>query len=566
MNGQAKVGLQINMEGDVVARLNDLTKRVDEVAGHASKLDKVFKGFSVVKFDAIANSMSNLRNNINAMVAPGVEFQQEMANLSAITGTVGKDLEYATEQARKFGVSSGLGAKGIAQMQANIASNIDINKTAVEQGVKSVKVLDALTEQAVLLAQATGMNALPAADVLTASLNILKLDVSKAGLLVDLYANASQKGASEVDVLFESVKKTGALAGQFKINAVELASALEVISKQGLKGSEAGTAFQAMLAGFFKLPEIDVAKIGLEEAFREVKKLMQSQGDEAAQRKWVFDTFNVSGFTSTSIMKDAIEGFANMTDALQSQGVALQQATIRTNTQAFALKQTQERLNDFKISVFNASGGLVVWAEAAFSVLVPISQTLPLLTVLSQGFKALNVVERITTFWNGVCGGSFTGLAAAIWTATRAFWASPWGKAIAIITGVVAVASALAMKFDYVREKIDGVTNAVKNLLGLGGQIDMEAGVTMSTNVNDLTTRDKSNIDNQTLTDQFSEQNNSISSSGGSMVRNNNISIGNLIGQFTIKVDSVKNGGQNIKEQISRALIDAVRDTELALG
>ena len=50
------------------------------------------------------------------------------------------------------------------------------------------------------------------------------------------------------------------------------------------------------------------------------------------------------------------------------------------------------------------------------------------------------------------------------------------------------------------------------------------------------------------------------------MVRNNNISIGSLIGQFTIKVDSVKNGGQNIKEQISRALIDAVRDTELALG
>jgi TP901 family phage tail tape measure protein len=262
------------MEGDVVARLNDLTKRVDEVAGHASKLDKVFKGFSVVKFDAIANSVSNLRNNINAMVAPGVEFQQEMANLSAITGTVGKDLAYAEAQARKFGISSGLGAKGIVQMQANIASNIDINKTAIEQGVKSVKVLDALTEQAILLAQATGMDALPAANVLTASLNMLNLDVTKTGLLVDLYSVASQKGAAEVDVLFDSLKRTGALANQFKLNAIEVSSALEVISQKGLKGSDAGTAFQAMLAGFFKLPEIKVNEIGLEAAFKEVKKMM----------------------------------------------------------------------------------------------------------------------------------------------------------------------------------------------------------------------------------------------------------------------------------------------------
>jgi TP901 family phage tail tape measure protein len=558
MNGQAKVGLQINMEGDVVARLNDLTKRVDEVAGHASKLDKVFKGFSVVKFDAIANSVSNLRNNINAMVAPGVEFEQSVLDLKAITGIADKRLE---DFARNMGVQSALGAQGVVDAFKMLASNIDVNIAAEKSGTTAKNVLEGLTSEVIKLSQAAGMQMQEASNAVAFTLNQWGLSFDKAGLVVDALAAGSKYGAAEVTDLSLSLKNAGATAAAAGLSVYDAVGALEVLSQNSLKGAEAGTGLRNVISMLQTkgIEGVDLATDGLNTTLAKLK-------DKINDATWVTETFGRENANTARILVSNADAVSEMVERVKESGVAAEQAAIRTSSYAFKLKQTQERLNDFKISVFNASGGLVVWAEAAFSVLVPISQTLPLLSALSQGFKALNVVQKVTAFWNGVCGGSFTGLAAAIWTATRAFWASPWGKAIAIITGVVAVVSALAMKFDYVREKVDGVTNAVKNLLGLGKKIDVDAGVTMSTNVNDLSTRDKSDISNQTLTDQFSEQNNTASGGGSSMVRNNNISIGNLIGQFTIKVDSVKNGGQNIKEQISRALIDAVRDTELALG
>jgi hypothetical protein len=43
------------------------------------------------------------------------------------------------------------------------------------------------------------------------------------------------------------------------------------------------------------------------------------------------------------------------------------------------------------------------------------------------------------------------------------------------------------------------------------------------------------------------------------------ISIGSLIGELTIKVDNIKNGAQDLKEEVQRALLEAIKDTELAL-
>jgi len=74
------------------------------------------------------------------------------------------------------------------------------------------------------------------------------------------------------------------------------------------------------------------------------------------------------------------------------------------------------------------------------------------------------------------------------------------------------------------------------------------------------------NTQASSLNTNFSEaQGKAESFSESAGLAQNSISIGSLIGELTIKVDSIKNGAQDLKEEVQRALLEAIKDTELAL-
>ena len=112
-----KVSSTINVGTD------SIQKKVNGLANSFTKLQACMVGFNQASemFDKMSLAMDNL-------VAPAAVFEQNMADLSAITGIAGKELSILEKTARKTGKESGLGASQAAEAYKILASQIDVSK------------------------------------------------------------------------------------------------------------------------------------------------------------------------------------------------------------------------------------------------------------------------------------------------------------------------------------------------------------------------------------------------------------------------------------------------------
>ena len=83
---------------------------------------------NTINLSAIVSNVRNVAEGFSAVSASGVQFEQNLANLSSITGLIGDDLQYIADKAKETGKASGLGAAGAVDAFALLASQIQIDK------------------------------------------------------------------------------------------------------------------------------------------------------------------------------------------------------------------------------------------------------------------------------------------------------------------------------------------------------------------------------------------------------------------------------------------------------
>ena len=130
------------------------------------------------------NQVQGIASALGDLAAPAINFEQSMADLSAITGSVGEELEDLSKTARRVGVESGLGASESARAFAILAGQIDV---PIEQ-------LKVLQEQTILLAQAGALPLEEASNALAGTINQFGLEASEAARIVNVLAAGSRAG------------------------------------------------------------------------------------------------------------------------------------------------------------------------------------------------------------------------------------------------------------------------------------------------------------------------------------------------------------------------------------
>ena len=185
--------------------MDGVRQSVKETGGQFKKFTSICNDLKNIKFDALVSNFKNFADFLDELSTSGIEFEQGMADLQAITGIVGKDLETISKSARKVGKESGLGAKGAVDAFALLASQIQIDKIGL-------KGLMQLQKETITLAQAGGLSLTDAATAMAATINQFGLEADQASRVINVLAAGSKYGAAEVTDLAQSFKVTGATA------------------------------------------------------------------------------------------------------------------------------------------------------------------------------------------------------------------------------------------------------------------------------------------------------------------------------------------------------------------
>lgn len=372
-----KYTIELDAKGKLIPELKITRQSLDKVTGSAKKagsqiqkLTNICDKLSNVNWSSFVNNISNGVESITSVFdgQPGMDFQQGMADLQAITGIVGKDLESVAEAARRVGRESGLGAKGAVDAFTLLASQISIDQIGL-------KGLMQLQKETITLAQAGGLSLSDAATAMAATINQFGLQADQANRVVNVLAAGSKYGAAEVADLAQSFRITGATAAAAGLSVEQTAAALEVLSQSNLKGSESGTALRNIILKLQTTLGMDLSNTGLANALDALRPKLE----DVTYLSQVFGAENIAAAQYLITNADAVR---EMTDAVTETNVAQEQAAIRIDTVAERMKRIQANIDDLKISLFEATNGYVGYASALGDTVVMISQSLPLLALL----------------------------------------------------------------------------------------------------------------------------------------------------------------------------------------
>ena len=338
-----------------------------------------------------------------------VEFDKQVKNLVSITGASGKDLEFFKEQAKSLGTEVTGGASAVIEAYKLIGS-------AKPELLKNSKALDSLTQSAIKLSQASGLELPDAATRLTDAMNQFGAPAEDASRFINVLANASLEGSAAIPDVTDSLLKFGAVARTSNVSIEESAALIETLASKGLKGAEGGTALRNVmlkLSAPDALPKeaVDMMKklgISLEDVsdtsvpftdrLRAMKPLLK---DNAALQK----VFGLENEVAAINLLELTDETDKLTEAMHNQGTVSKQAKENTDTIEFAFNKLKETFSSMILNMNESSGA----GGVVKTLLTTIANNLELIVVsigkvvLAWGIykTALMASKAVTFLFNG---------------------------------------------------------------------------------------------------------------------------------------------------------------------
>lgn len=347
------------------------------------------------------------------VVNTGMQFEQGMANVSAISGATGGELEALSAKAKEMGANTKFSAIEAADAMSYMGM-AGWNSSQMIDGISGI----------MNLAAASGEDLASVSDIVTDSLTAFGLKASDSAQFADVLAVASSKSNTNVSMLGESFKNVAATAGAMGYSMQDTTTALGVMANAGIKGADAGTSLRGVLTRLAKpTKEVDVAMsaLGLSAVNADGSMKPLSQLIPEMQNKFAGLTDAEKGQYATMIAgKNALSGFlslvnsspddfASLSDAINnSSGAAQSMADTMNDTVSGKLTLLKSQFEGVKIAIFDALGS---------------SQFKGVLQSMSDGLGA--VTPYVTTLTVAIGNGLFSaiqtisGIASTVFNAVK---------------------------------------------------------------------------------------------------------------------------------------------------
>ena len=173
---------------------------------------------------------------IQSSVSAGMNFDEQMAHVSAISGSTGEAFDALRAKALELGSATKFSATESAEAFGYMAM-AGWNTGQMLDGVGGI----------LSLAAADGLDLASTADIVTDALTAFGLSASDSGHFADVLAVASSSANTNVAMMGETFKYVAPLAGALKLTAEDVAESVGLMANAGIKASQAGTALRSGL-------------------------------------------------------------------------------------------------------------------------------------------------------------------------------------------------------------------------------------------------------------------------------------------------------------------------------
>lgn len=165
------------------------------------------------------------------------DFEAAMSEVGAISGATGADFIALQDKAKQMGETTKFSASESAEALKYMAM----------AGWKTGDMLDGL-DGVLNLAAASGADLGTTSDIVTDALTAMGYSAGDAGRLADVMAAASSNANTNVEMMGETFKYAGAMAGTMGYSMEDTALAIGLMANSGIKGSMAGTSLNAIIS------------------------------------------------------------------------------------------------------------------------------------------------------------------------------------------------------------------------------------------------------------------------------------------------------------------------------
>lgn len=411
---QIRFSLTDDLSGGMKKMLIPIEDFQNAIKGAVSATEKAKTVFgkitdSLIKIQTAAKSVSDVGETLNQVTAPAIDFQQRMADLSAITGVTGDELDRVAGMARRIGKESGLGAAEAARAFSVLAGQLDAPIDDIGQ----------ILEKSATLAQAAGLTIDDAANSLAATISQYGLAAEDADRIMNVLAAGSRVGASEVVDLAQSFKVVGAAASSLGVDVEHTAGALEVLGGANIKGAEAGTALRNVLLSLKTNLGVDTAATDLSDALAALRPRLQDT-------EFLAKTFGVANVTAATYLIQNADAVREMTEAVTETQAAQEQAEIRNATWAHSLEVMRATIDDVKIGIGSSLGDFGALSQILVENASSITSVVELSSMLSNGFVYLKTKLISLSGWvsKTTIAQKISAVAMKAWAATTSFASS----------------------------------------------------------------------------------------------------------------------------------------------
>lgn len=403
--------------GDFTAQISGMSAAAGEFTAQVEGAQNRLGQFTMhlAGIDLVKDSLEGLHKATDELSGAGIRLDSQMHDLSAVAGVAGDSLKeiegFARESAVAFGTDAGEAVEGYKLLLSQLTPELGKYPDALREMGDCIQTTSKLM----------GGDGVAAAQVLTTAMNQYGVSLEdpmaasgEMARMMNVMAAAGQAGSAELPAISAALQQCGMAAKAANVSFEETNAAIQVLDKAGKKASEGGVALRNVLGQLSKgrfvekqareeleKAGIDVVALGdnsksLKERLEMLKPMLN---DSALLSKF----FGVENANAARALIQGTESLQDFTDAVTGTNSATDQAAIVMDSYAERQARVNQKIEDFKISMFQATGDLTLWAGAIFNVLTPLSQMMPLLMGVGSLMKWIKGLKW-ASMWRGIRG------------------------------------------------------------------------------------------------------------------------------------------------------------------
>lgn len=406
-----------NIGGNFTNNINGMTDATGRFTGQVEGARDRMTGLASVlgSFDYAKNIAQSIADGFNQLSSAGITLDSQMHDLSAVAGVTGDGLKqietFARQSAKAFGTDAAVAVEGYKLLLSQLSPELG----------KYPEALSAMGDCIQTTSKLMRGDGVAAAQVLTTAMNQYGVSMeepmvasAEMARMMNVMAAAGQAGSAELPAISAALQQCGMAAKAANVSFEETNAAIQVLDKAGKKASEGGVALRNVLGQLSKgrfvekqareeleKAGIDVVALGdNSKSLKERLEMLKPMLNDSALLSKFFGVENANAARALIQGTDALQGF---TDAVTGTNSATEQAAIVMDSYAERQARVNQQFEDFKITIFQATGDFSLWCGVITTALVPLAQLAPLLTA---GWKLMLLIKGLNWagMWSSVVG------------------------------------------------------------------------------------------------------------------------------------------------------------------